>query len=341
MIFQEESEDNEAAIGIGVQGGGGSAPVVITRRSTSTTHATATMTTATTAVTGGYDDENTTVRIPTNDNHHNRAWKNRTSTVSNRISNVQGRGKIQNGHNSHPLLSHNMHMSPAVYLQRMMDISQMDIQSAMDQMKSLLVPSKINTVYKMAYYRKQTKNHWARDDPAFVFLQIIFLATVSLAYAIAFRSDSLVANFLYFSFHGIIVNFGLLGLAMAFLARYLANQYLNQTNGVVGGDGHGVVGGDGHGVVGGEKGGTMGISAHHSSARRPQYYVRQSVEFMYAFDVHCNAFFVLFVVIYGLQFFLLPLVLGKGFMSFLVSNALYSVGFFGYFYVTHLGYRGK
>lgn len=303
------------------------------------------------------DDNEAAIGIPTGGGGGGMTWKNRStgSTNHRRITEgIQGRGKSQNGHNSHSLWKNRpspnsmmTHMSPAVYLQRMVDISQMDIQSAVDQMKSLLVPTKINSVYKMAYYRKQTKNHWARDDPAFVFLQILLLATASLAYAIAFRSDSLVQNFLYFSFHGIFINYGLLGLAVASLARYLSNQHLNQTTAgnFVGGDldngdhengnGHG----NGHGTNHNDSNNNRNHHHSSSSARRPQYYVRQSVEFMYAFDVHCNAFFVLFVLIYGLQFFLLPIVLGKGFFSFLVSNVLYSVAFFAYFYVTHLGYR--
>mmetsp|Transcript_10534 Transcript_10534/g.19663 ORF Transcript_10534/g.19663 Transcript_10534/m.19663 type:complete len:416 (+) Transcript_10534:119-1366(+) len=356
-------------------------------RSATPTHYVNSSTAATVAVAvavggGGYDHHEHT---NTGNSHsmNQVTWKNRSggggsgggggggSSGSNRsTSNLHGKGGGGGGkgpimsHPSNPFLNngngHFMDMSPTVYLQRIMDISQMDIQSAMDQMKSLLVPYKINSVFKMAYYRKQTKNHWARDDPAFVFLQIVLLATASLAYAIAFRSDSLVANFLYFSFHSIFINYFLLGLALSSLARYLANQYLNQTN-VMSGSGSasggnssavsiGIGSGDGDHQGGNianssSSSGTNNITNHNStttmmsSRRRTPYHVRQSVEFMYAFDVHCNAFFVLFVFIYGLQFFLLPIVLGKGFFSFLVSNVLYSVAFFGYFYVTHLGYR--
>jgi len=192
-------------------------------------------------------------------------------------------------------------MTPEIYLQRLVDLSQMDIQSALDQMKSLLIPSQIQKVYKMAYYRKQTKNHWARDDPAFVAIQISLLIIASLAYSIAFRSDSLIYNTLYFCFHSVVINFALFGAIVATVARSIANQHLVVTT-----------------------------SSNH---------VRQTVEWMYAFDVHCNAFFPAFVLLYGLQYFLLPLVLKEGFVAFLVSNVLHSVGFFYYFYVTHLGYR--
>jgi len=47
-------------------------------------------------------------------------------------------------------------LTPSQYLQRITDLQQMDLQSAVDQMRTLLTlyPQK---VYKMAYYRKQTK----------------------------------------------------------------------------------------------------------------------------------------------------------------------------------------
>jgi len=221
--------------------------------------------------------------------------------------------------------SGNINMTPAVYLQRLLDVSQMDIQSALDQMKSLLLPSKMNSVYKMAYYRKQTKDHWARDDPAFVAIQIAMLLVASLAYAIAFRSDSLFTNFIYFAIHSVAINYALFGLIVASVARFIANSHLNQTNSA-------------------SSANANTNSANANTAAMPEkrsYYAQQSVEFMYAFDVHCNAFFFLFLCAYGIQFFLLPVVLGKGFVSFLLSNMLYSIGFFGYFYITHLGYRGE
>ena len=43
----------------------------------------------------------------------------------------------------------------------------------------------------------------------------------------------------------------------------------------------------------------------------------------------------------GLQFFLLPVVLGTSLLSMGVSNTLYAVAFGWYFYITHLGYRGE
>lgn len=196
-------------------------------------------------------------------------------------------------------------MTPSEYLSRLTDISQMDLQSALDQMKSLLSlsPSQTQKVYKMAYYRKQTKNHWARDDPAFAALQVAFLAISSLAYCIAFQGESILSSSVRFGFHSIFINYILSGVIVATITRTIANQHLNVQN-------------------------------NYSSS-----HVRQNVEWLYAFDIHCNAFFPAFVLLYGVQFFLLKLVLGQSLVSLSISNTLYAVAGGWYFYVTHLGYR--
>lgn len=40
-------------------------------------------------------------------------------------------------------------------------------------------------VYKQTSYRKQTKNQWARDDPAFVIITCYLVAMAAIAYCIA------------------------------------------------------------------------------------------------------------------------------------------------------------
>ena len=66
--------------------------------------------------------------------------------------------------------------------------------------------------------------------------------------------------------------------------------------------------------------------------------MEQSVEWMYAFDVHCNSFFPMFLVLYVGQFFLLPLLLAQGFAAALVANLLYAVGLAYYHYMNFQGY---
>lgn len=141
------------------------------------------------------------------------------------------------------------------YLQRILDVRQMDIQSALDQMKTLL-SVRPQMIYKTAYYRKQTKNHWARDDPAFLLLQAMFLIFACFAYSIAFKAN--LANSLSFVLASVVWNWLLLGGIVATLTREVANRYLQTSN---------------------------------------NCHVRQQVEWLYAFDIHCNSFFPVFVVL--------------------------------------------
>jgi UNC-50 family len=140
---------------------------------------------------------------------------------------------------------------------RWTDVSQMDWQSALDQMRCLL-SVRPYVVYKTAYYRKQTKNHWARDDPAFVVLQVLLLTVTSMAYSIAFRTSIL--GGLSFLVSSLWWNWLFPGLLIATLGREFANRQLISTP----------------------------LSTSH---------VQQSVEWLYAFDIHCNAYFPLFCML--------------------------------------------
>jgi hypothetical protein len=146
--------------------------------------------------------------------------------------------------------------SHAQYLSRLTDFRQMDIQSALDQMKTLL-STRPHMVYKTAYYRKQTKNHWARDDPAFVALQFLFLLISCIAYSISFREPFM--GGIAFLLYSVLFNWFGAGAVIATLGREVANRHLTD---------------------------------HKSNS-----HVRQSVEWLYAFDIHCNAFFPVFVLL--------------------------------------------
>merc|ERR1712226_1760874 len=77
----------------------------------------------------------------------------------------------------------------------------------------------------------------------------------------------------------------------------------------------------------------------HLAGTQSSSHVKQSVEWLYAFDIHCNSFFPMFCLLYVVQFFSLPLVLGQSLFSLLASNTLYAAAFSWYWYITHLGYR--
>lgn len=184
------------------------------------------------------------------------------------------------------------------YMRRLCDFRQMDFEAAFDQLLTLMTtePEKIYTSF---YYRKQTKNQWARDDPAFMVIQGIFVGISALAYAIAFRHPSF-WGYLWTVLYSILVDWLFIGMAIASTCSHLANKYLRQ---------------------------------HHTHS------VEQEVEWLYALDVHANAYFCSFLVTHVLQYFLLPILIKKSILSCLLSNTLYALASIWYSYITHLGYR--
>ncbi|KAL9259620.1 unc-50-like protein [Drosera capensis] len=59
---------------------------------------------------------------------------------------------------------------------------------------------------------------------------------------------------------------------------------------------------------------------------------------LYAFDVHCNAFFPMFVLLYVVHYFFSPLLVAHGFIPELLSNLLFMVAASYYHYLSFLGY---
>lgn len=155
------------------------------------------------------------------------------------------------------------------------------------------------TVFKMTAWRKQTKNQWARDDPGFVFVLLLLTFVSSLAYGVAFHAwDHGIWGFTRSALHGTFQVVGF-GSAMATWGWYVSNTYLRVRSG---------------------------------------HTVEQRVEWLYAFDIHCNAFFPFFIVAHVAQFFLLPLLLREGWVAAFGANALYGGALSLYVYITFLGY---
>lgn len=75
------------------------------------------------------------------------------------------------------------------------------------------------------------------------------------------------------------------------------------------------------------------LSNNYLHDRGPEY-----VEWLYAFDVHCNAFVPVYLLLYVLQYLLLPLLLRQGVLALIASNSLYATAFSVYHYLTFLGY---
>jgi len=121
------------------------------------------------------------------------------------------------------------------------------------------------------------------------------------------------------------VDFALVGLLIATTAWFLARRFLRGRR-------------------------TVGVSADVIAGLSGE-----ELEFGYCFDVHCNAFFPVFVWLYVVQFVFMPLLttplwysphisvpwltLGDARISMFVGNTLYAVAFIYYTYITFLGYN--
>lgn len=66
------------------------------------------------------------------------------------------------------------------YLRRLLHFRQMDFEFAIWQMLYLFTSPQ--RVYRNFHYRKQTKDQWARDDPAFLVLLSIWLCGESVTF---------------------------------------------------------------------------------------------------------------------------------------------------------------
>ncbi|KAJ2782432.1 hypothetical protein GGI15_002923 [Coemansia interrupta] len=152
-------------------------------------------------------------------------------------------------------------------------------------------------VYRNIYYHKQTKNQWARDDPSFMLLQTLGILVVTAAYSMVYGVG--LAGFCRATVGLLGVNYLAAGGLLATLVWAAANRWMARRR-----------------------------SAHASEQR---------VEWMFAVDVHCNAFFLFFVFVYVVQFCFLPVVMRTSWMSLFLGNTLYAMAAAGYVYATYLG----
>ncbi|CAN1192473.1 Protein unc-50 homolog [Linum perenne] len=163
------------------------------------------------------------------------------------------------------------------YLRRIIKWQQMDIEYTFWQMLHLCSSPKV--VYQHTKYHKQTKNQWARDDPAFVVICSLLLTVATLAYCAAYDHSAS---------HTVFVVLSVLFFHFLFSGVLLATAC-----------------------------------------------------WLYAFDVHCNSFFPMFVMLYVIHYFLSPLLVAHGFIPVLLSNLIFMVAASYYHYLNFLGYDGK
>ena len=113
--------------------------------------------------------------------------------------------------------------SPFLHLlTRTFHLSQMDFTTALDTM-SMLASTDPQTAYKESYYRKQTKDHWSRDDPAFLVLQTFLHLISTICYSVAFNLSFLSSLRLFVTNVAVHVAGGFV---ISELMRHMANTHL-------------------------------------------------------------------------------------------------------------------
>ncbi|TXG64221.1 hypothetical protein EZV62_011215 [Acer yangbiense] len=211
------------------------------------------------------------------------------------------------------------------YLRRIIKWQQMDIEYTFWQMLHLCTSPKVVFIaddvliivvmiyvelhdgcsYQHTKYHKrvgsdvETKNQWARDDPAFVVICSLLLSVATIAYCAAYDHSATHAVFVVISV--LLFHFLITGAILATFCWFLTNTYLREES-------------------------------------PNSHVVEQRVEWLYAFDVNCNSFFPMFIMLYVIHYFLSPLLVAHGFIPLLLSNLLFMVAGSYYHYLNFLGY---
>ncbi|XP_073208683.1 protein unc-50 homolog isoform X1 [Lepidochelys kempii] len=253
-----------------------------------------------------------------------------TTSVS---SQNQGNGAL----NSRDAARHTAGAKRYKYLRRLLHFRQMDFEFAVWQMLYLFTSPQ--RVYRNFHYRKQTKDQWARDDPAFLVLLSIWLCAqccrgpqLGLLDALIIQSYTVnKASARHCgrrpspsqrkSFAFSTIGFGFV-LDMGFF------QTIKLLLWVVFIDCVGV------GLLIATL--MWFISNKYLVKRQSRDY---DVEWGYAFDVHLNAFYPLLVILHFIQLFFINYVISTAsFMGYFVGNTVWLIAIGYYIYVTFLGY---
>ncbi|KAJ3760387.1 UNC-50 [Lentinula raphanica] len=179
---------------------------------------------------------------------------------------------------------------------RLHRFNQMDFEQASWQLLYLcLAPRR---VYRNVYFHKQTKNTWARDDPAILVLiaACLTVSAVLWSFAYSYSPHQALRLALYMIFRDYLMT----GLVVATVLWLVSNRLL------------------------------VAPPSHSSPAD-------SFVEWAYAFDVHTNAFFPFFLTIYIAQLLVRPVILKDNWVCLFLGNTLYLAGFAQYTYGLYFG----
>lgn len=188
--------------------------------------------------------------------------------------------------------------SVPLIFRRLHRFQQMDFELAAWQLTYLCLAPK--RVYRNVYFHKQTKNTWARDDPAILILLAACLCVAAVAWSVVYSYG--LAGCLKLALLMILRDFLFVGAVVATIFWAFSNHVLL-------------------------------APPSHSTAGDSK------VEWAYAFDVHTNAFFPLYLTLYLGQLFLVPLLLKNNWVCLWLGNTLYLAAFGQYIYGIYLGFN--
>ncbi|KAG7813412.1 hypothetical protein KL921_000958 [Ogataea angusta] len=197
------------------------------------------------------------------------------------------------------------------YFKRLLNVRSLDFETALWEMLNLIIQPK--RVYKSLYYQKQTKNKWSRDDPSFVILLSFFLTVSAILWGLVYSTDILTIFKLIL--YMVVVDFVLVGLSVATVGWIIANNFFIQNP-------------------------NMNMGSSSSQRLRNIFLPTDSMlEWAYCFDIHCNAYLIIWVCLYLVQFILLPLLRLNNWISTLLGNTLYLASTSYYCMITFYGYN--
>ncbi|XP_039375976.1 protein unc-50 homolog isoform X1 [Mauremys reevesii] len=148
-----------------------------------------------------------------------RGWSGRKMLPTTSVSSPnQGNGAL----NSRDAARHTAGAKRYKYLRRLLHFRQMDFEFAVWQMLYLFTSPQ--RVYRNFHYRKQTKDQWARDDPAFLVLLSIWLcvSTIGFGFVLDMGFFQMIKLLLWVVFIDCVG----VGLLIATLMWFISNKYL-------------------------------------------------------------------------------------------------------------------
>lgn len=237
-------------------------------------------------------------------------------------------------------------------LRRLLRPPTLDFETAIWEILYLVIsPTK---VYKSLYYHKQTKNKWARDDPSFMILLSGFLVVSALGWGLAYSPGFL--SVLKLMVYMVLVDFFATGVVVATFFWVIANKFLRK-------DGSQNLLGFGQRSMSSrarswflkrDNSDVMSMNSQMSSSTNnintPGFNRRRNaptmiggdsgeLEWAYCFDVHCNSFLVIWLILYVLQFILLPILTRDSWFCLFLGNSLYLFALCHYCVITFYGYN--